>query len=538
MKTHPLKYLSFMYVLALLIGCDKTEVSPLKENTPLIIKTKAPETPETFDWENLGGKMPTPQTQLIRVPWYIDDGCLSAFYEPDIVYDYKKIDGWRLVYSSFRTTGPDLKNPYFALYNIYRGTLRIYRYMNNISYSNSTYMECAIGLNGNRRSSILNFLGEEIVDATKKTQSFKEIMPKPFLGGAPLTNDQWYMVEYELAYDPSLKDASTEDIWLEFKTDSYNISSINIGGSSKTSITGTIGASSSSSNLRDKMWGLVKKEKSTAANGIVGIIGSALLNKHIVEGSGTYDGSNDLGFNKTMFKDLLSGVTSMTSAFYGGIPKLGGALLNAVFGGSSGSSPQAVTLKGETTYSLVGTASDNSVVNFSAKIIPGIATQDNIDGQLPLYNKLLGIVNYEGNDCLNIVEVRSRKDLKNGRQIITPDPLIDTSFYPDLVPVESEPGFIKGVVDYYPPYKTFSRNLIFNPEVKKIADISVVSEEVVEKTAVGVIPNRMNYRDAVPGRHHEYGIRFLIEIKPKDGSPVTFIIKTFKVNTKITTIYL
>ena len=84
--------------------------------------------PEVFDWENADW-MPTPPGQAqIPMPWG-GQGSISAFYGPDVVYDFKRVNGWRLVYSSFRDNGEELIDPYFMLYNIYRGTLRIYFYL-------------------------------------------------------------------------------------------------------------------------------------------------------------------------------------------------------------------------------------------------------------------------------------------------------------------------------------------------------------------------------------------------------------------------
>lgn len=81
--------------------------------------------PEEFDWEEADW-MPTPPGQaMIPMPWG-GQGSISGFYGLEIVNDYLKKDGWRLVYSTFRNYGEELVDPYFVMYNVYRGTLRVF----------------------------------------------------------------------------------------------------------------------------------------------------------------------------------------------------------------------------------------------------------------------------------------------------------------------------------------------------------------------------------------------------------------------------
>lgn len=69
--------------------------------------------PEEFDWETADW-MPTPPGQaLIPVPWG-NQGSISGFYGLDVVHDYLKIDGWKLIYSTFRDYGEELIDPYFS----------------------------------------------------------------------------------------------------------------------------------------------------------------------------------------------------------------------------------------------------------------------------------------------------------------------------------------------------------------------------------------------------------------------------------------
>ncbi|MBD3750653.1 MAG: hypothetical protein IE931_14290 [Sphingobacteriales bacterium] len=69
-----------------------------------------------FDWET-ADYMPTPSGTTILVPWA--NGSVKGF-SSDIWYDYKTSDGWSLVYNVFNTSSLPA-NPWFALYNKYRG---------------------------------------------------------------------------------------------------------------------------------------------------------------------------------------------------------------------------------------------------------------------------------------------------------------------------------------------------------------------------------------------------------------------------------
>lgn len=112
-------FLLVMAVSVMTTSCAKTLLNDTVEirNSPLLTKAV---TPEEFDWETADW-MPTPAGQSrISVPW-IGQGSLTAFYGLDIVNDYKKTDGWKLLYSTFTSSGSaDLVNPYFILlYNIF-----------------------------------------------------------------------------------------------------------------------------------------------------------------------------------------------------------------------------------------------------------------------------------------------------------------------------------------------------------------------------------------------------------------------------------
>ncbi len=94
-----------------------------------------------FNWET-ADYMPTPAGTTILVLWA--NGSVKGF-SSDIWYDYNISDGWALVYNTFNTSSLPA-NPWFALYNRYRGLLRIYVYVTNSGFTPSDYLTSGLNL--------------------------------------------------------------------------------------------------------------------------------------------------------------------------------------------------------------------------------------------------------------------------------------------------------------------------------------------------------------------------------------------------------
>lgn len=516
----PLLLKTFMYaaIPALLVCCSTKEEMPVSKDEPEVsLETKAI-TPESFDWEQ-DDYMPTPPSQEILVPWAPGKGGLDAFYTPDVLYDYEKVDGWRLVYSTFKWSGANLIDPYFVLYNIYRGTLRVYMYVNSLSYTPSSYIENSIMVNGTVGSTILDFLGADMILPEHGTKAFNSVMPKPLNGGAPAMNNQWYMMEYEMAYDPSLKNKSVQSLRFQFKTDCYNISSIKLGGNAKSEISGSIGATSSTP------MDLIKKEIPSAVKGVVGIVGESALKKLKQEPTQEDSHNNKIGLKNEYFTKLLSGAASLASGFFGGLPSVASSILNAVIGGKKNSPGQAVSLKANTTIELSGSETTNGAINSISMYIPGTVLGGSIQGYIPLYNAPLGVVNFIGNNTL---------DMQQQRYFV--EDYIETGgarrYYTEC--------FMHREIAYNPDRFNYADRLVFNPEVQKVANISVIAEDLIERDpATGeIIMNEVEFEGYScdmpfnnvykPLPKYEYGVRFIIKVQPKDGSPATYLCKTFK----------
>jgi hypothetical protein len=208
-------YLSLSILLILLTQCKSKDPEPILvvvENTavqpsqnPTIVPMVAIPTPPTriglnfpLDWDKIT-TMPAPPSRVpIPLPW--SDQATRMFSE-DIRYDFKKEDGWELIYNRFSDTVLVSGGDYFILYNKYRGILRYYMYqaysVENIA--DNDMITHTLSQNGSyaASSSLLNFADQQIVDVLSNSSEVSTLEPRP------IAKDAWYAFEYEMAYDPN-----------------------------------------------------------------------------------------------------------------------------------------------------------------------------------------------------------------------------------------------------------------------------------------------------------------------------------------------
>lgn len=504
-----LRLFSIALATLLLIACSKETNSstPANDNYPL--RTRAV-IPDDFDWENADW-MPTPSGQAqIPMPWG-GQGSISGFYGLDVVNDYHKQDGWRMVYYTFRDYGEELIDPYFVLYNVYRGTLRFYFFLSNPYIGESTYLQDALYLNHTTgiSSNILNYLGSEIVDVSNNTAQFNQIQPKMLNGAAPLAGRRWYMMEYEMAYDPNIINCSSDQATLSWGLNYYNIDKITLDGTAKGEIYGTIGGSDN----------FLNDAKSTIGKGMLSVVGLGTLEKLTINEK---TGENKIGLNNNAFKSIVSGVKSAISSSSAGLPGMAIGFLNSVFGGNSESSSQIVSLKSKTSISLSGNFSSLGSVS-STPIefkIPGTVIRPNSSGYIPLYNEPLGVLYWKDGVTVQIDETVS--------VTIEPDEIMGTGNYRVLHHTASD------------RYQDYSQYVIVNPAVSKVADVSILAQSVYAVTTtaallefplIGTMYDSPWESDAPIPDLAGVAIHLLLEVKPKDGSPSTYITKTFYADT-------
>lgn len=524
MKTTNVKKKSnlVLCVLAFLAGnlyvsCnDNLSISEVTSSTKNLT-IKAVPTP-ALDWENLDW-MPTPSGQQIPSPW-IGQGSLSSLYGIDVVNDRLASDGWVLVYNTFSTTAPSpLINPYFVLYNKYRGILRFYLYITTQFISPSSYVQDAISIVTNSSTTMLNLTGNSIIDASQNRKIYAQIQPAPIDGSLPLASNKWYMMQYEMGYDPNLPQIPYNQIQLSWAVNYCNVQTINLGGEIVGTIKGTVG-SSSNSNAFSALGNL----GSVVGTGVVAGIGSQFIDNNQIDANG----ANKLGLPKNIFNATKKGIQSAISGTVGKVP---GAIINvfsSILGGAS-SPTTMVNLNIQADIKLQGTGSSSgsfpsSPISFW---VPGTTLPGTAIGYIPLYQNILGVLNFNGKPNIPISGVNYIVGEIGGGDI-------STSIY----------------FDKFPSSINFSNYLLFNPEVKDIANITVKKQELIaiilDKSIYSKCERIEKFGDydclvnptymalngyyTMPENAVEWAVRFTINIVPKNGVPPCTITKTFKLN--------
>lgn len=363
-----------------LTACQKNiaTLQPVKDGkaTDLI-------TPYSFNWETVDW-MPTPNVpgqSQISPPW-VGQGSIASLFGADVNNDHRAADGWELIYNTFdpRATGP-LVNPYFMLYNRYRGLVRIYYYISTPISDASTYLVDGLTLVSNHTTNMFQFLGTNYVDASQHPSSFTQVESAPMDGSAPLASSKWFMSQYELAYDPNISTTFTDADKLSWFTNYNSVSQISLGGTLTGTIKSPVGAGGSALNTALQNGGTV------AGTSALSLLGTAIFNNN----GNASTGVNTLGLPNFIFKDLSS---ALTSALTGGTSKIPAAItgiLSALIGGSSAT--PTVNLEVNCNITLQGTTTSHGSFpsSPSAVYIPGSQINPQAQNYGPLQSHALGL---------------------------------------------------------------------------------------------------------------------------------------------------
>lgn len=505
------KFILVVLSFSILLACQKEESFDYSYDASACLQTKSV-SPFVFDWECVDW-MPTPPMQSqISVPW-TGQGSIVDFYGLDIVNDYKYSDGWRLLYSTFTpyATAP-LVNPYFVLYNVYRGTLRIYLYITTSFVATSTYLQDGISIvyTAGTQTHLLNYLSGQVIDNSRRNPRFNQIQAKLNGVNAPLASNRWYMMEYELAYDPQLSVTPYSNLQLVWNLNYVNITNVLISGNSMATLQGTFG--STAPNYVEAL----QNGRMNAVTGIMSILGLDFLNSK-------YDpntGSNTLGLSNSVFSALLSGITSAVGTISGGLPSIAYNILNAVFGGTNNSSGTPISLRYKSQLSLSGSCQESG--SFPSMPIswwvPGTIGIGGAQGFIPLYDDPLGVFYWMGDQNITIHSVT--------RVSWQEDDVMGTGMYRNY-----NTSAVIG-------QRHYDDGLVINPSVLNIADVSIVEQDVLAwdvQTGEIVEEPFVAFHSENPYESAEivmptlaFAIRFGIKVQPKDGSPASYIYKTFK----------
>lgn len=365
-----------------------------------------------FDWET-ATTMPVSvlnNSPTVFVPWRSTGG---TPLDPAISGDYKKSDGWDLVFNSFSPDGfpragirgvtataglQPTGGLYFALYNRYRGLLRYYLYIPPGLFGSSTQLSHGLQVYSTAMTSkMLNFEGVDIVDAAGHAAGFSTTSKD-----GVSTTGGWYAMQYQLAYDPAFLGTTFPNPGFKWNTYSLSVTQIKLNGVEVGTARGTI-----TTPQPDFDW--------TNA-----IINGGLA---VAEAFGT-------AFGGAAFQSAASGgLAGNTTGF-----------LSGIFGGSA-PNPQEVALTINSTITTTGTASTNQIYQLNTFVFPG--QNAGTDGVPPLVSYPLGSFNLSARPTIhystftraspvfftdpNIIDYYYTADVAEVQQLFVPNPAIFNS---------------------------------------------------------------------------------------------------------------
>ena len=400
-------YALFLFVFISVSGCKKI----LNDSVPGNSVTDGIQ-PYNFNWETANW-MPTPPGQSLIPPPWIGQGSITSVYGLDVANDNKYADGWQLVYNTFdpNSAGP-LQNPYFILYNKYRGLMRIYIYITTPLTYPSDYLVDGLNVLTTGTSSMLNFLGTDIVNVSQNQLSYTQVEPAPKDGSAPLGSNKWYMLQYELAYDPQTANTNYNNIQLSWFNNYNSISKVSLGGPLQGTLNGTVGSSTSGINSA------IQNGVNTITTAGLSLIGSSVLNNASGSFQGVYpeytsDGTligytpatsnNNLGLPDGIFTSLKTGLSNALSAASGNIPGAIAGILSAIIGGSSNATTVSLNLNAKLRLDGTSTSQGSFPASPTSVYVPGsIIDPISAPNYIPLYNQSLGVFNLSNKPTINV----------------------------------------------------------------------------------------------------------------------------------------
>ncbi|MDP2040595.1 MAG: hypothetical protein Q8S14_15870 [Algoriphagus sp.] len=439
-----------------------------------------------LSWETIMD-MPHPNLS-IRAPWQVG---ASARISNDAIHDYKNQDGWELVYNTFSPTVAS-STLFFALYNKYRGILRVYYFSkNDVSSIYTDYLKGTLILEGssNTSSPILNFVSTSVVDASNKNIFGAVIIP------FRSSTNTWFAFDFELAYDPNMASKTFSELAARLNIEGVNITSVNLNGTIDGELSGQVASSGLSLSVSPNFSGNTTN----------------YVNSTIINGNSDAD---KLKIGTILKNGIKSGLTS-------GLAGLASNFLSGIFSKTtSNASVSKMTV--DMNQTLTGTFTDElGIVAFSLPFTGNLSPIGN--GSHP---DVQGIFNLTGLPTIKVIKIHQRRLDSSGAEI---EPLI--SYQYELVP---------GTL-----------NVIWNPSVvPSLGSVSNQKNEVVVLDHASITYNGVNetsgslqvttgnYVKVGPEPLTPIGIRVSFKFSPSNGSNFVFNAKTFAANIISEDLYL
>lgn len=361
------KYIIFSFFI-ILVSCKK-EDNPTKSFQESDNKSKLKSTStQFFDWDNSNS-----QFDFI----YTTQGLKSNPFRPgsegsipsDILEDYKRVDGWVLVYN----TCGDSRFPsdYFVLYNIFRGIIRVFYYAPQAADGTQTTWS----LKYNGTVSATNFSGL-FAEASNLPRNNGIITTQTTSNGALNSIYKgWTYADFEIAYDSTIKNYNSDQINLSLSSSQTSISSITLNGTSNGTIKGTITSPSGAAPNSPYGSSILKPILSIYTGGASDYL--RIVTKVIT--------------NSTLLSNIAN---NGTKTF---IDNLTGSLFNSFIGTHSTTSQSTVNFSTHEDIKMNGnmiTQTPTQFPTWQKQAIPGQSVESNF-GLIPYYNKELGVWNID-----------------------------------------------------------------------------------------------------------------------------------------------
>jgi hypothetical protein len=468
-----------------------------------------------FDWEN-ALKMPKSSLQGapdVFPPWKSQGG---TAINAAIVQDYKKVDGWKLVYNTFMpdnypnpgdqgTYATATQKPagglYFALYNKYRGLLRYYFYTPPGVFTNSKQYSHGLQVyTAGNTTKAFNFEGVAVVDVD---QSISQFLQTNKTGIA--LDGGWYAMQYEIAYDPTIANTTYPNPGFNWNVFTTSVTDIKLDGVLDGKINGTI-------TKADPPAGFDWFSPTSAALDILSTVFTATL------------GTDATAIQKGALAAVNSGTSGSAKDF-----------LSGLFGKTS-SGAETVDLTLNATIELTGTATSTSPYVSNAFVFPGQSAGTN--GLPPLYSQPLGLFNLGQKATVTRQYGFVRSPLRGGNNEYTYDYNLDASsvlnalqFNPNTFNATPEGATVEGLV---------VQLVVLNPgplwnSAQTRETIGSGFGYSSQTSTGGVVSVNLGYSGT-----SMYGgpagvpvARVSFFVKPNNGSPRTLVVKSFALNVQV-----
>jgi hypothetical protein len=440
-----------------------------------------------LDWAN-SAYFPHPSLS-IRAPWQAG---ASTQISNDILGDYKPVDGWELAYSTFSSTATE--SPlFFALYNKFRGLLRVYYFSkNDISTTFSDNLVGILRVKGTMNSTtpVLNFSGQTVIDVTQK-QSFSASLV-PFKAAA----NTWYAFEYELAYDPNMSSRYFSEVFSQLDINGMSVTSVNLDGTIDGEVTGSM-ANSSSLSISPNF-----SSPNTVYN-----------NSVIVNGNTDAD---RLKIGSIIKNGIKSGLTS-------GLSSLASNILSGLFSKTSSNS-NVSKMNVNLNTNVTGTLTSNIGIQYP---------QFPFVGTLPasgngVYADAPGVFNLAALPTIKVTKIHQRKVDQFGGEL-EPDIYYSYEVVHSSVSIQWNP-------DVVPSLGTIS-NLKYEVVLRDVNPyVTYTAGQKETAGSLGIVTGQYIKNNFYP--IESIGVRISYKFTPANGSNPVFNVKTFKATEISENVYL